>query len=215
MVSGASAAGACGGDLAETGRSDARLGVERLVAPGDDEIRKQIGSAAAEQGRDPLDPLHRPATVEVLEREQAFGDLLQEPVQLGFLDDPVSLSPAEVDPDVPVEIAGDGEGPRLRPIDTARLEARGQLERNPVGQDAGDARAQIRRKSRTKPPEELIRTAAVPAAVVSPESTAASIGGSNSTRLLLASIPSGETTRMSVSGGSSATIRPIAASTWP
>ena len=57
------------------------------------------------------------------------------------LDDAVALASAQVQAHVTVVVAGEREGPRPAPVDTAEVEPRGQLDRDAVGQAPAAIRA--------------------------------------------------------------------------
>ena len=127
------------------------------------------------------------------------------------VDDPVALATGEVEPHVALVVGRDGRRPgsasQSRPRSSSRAVS---CERDPVGERVRERGPQppggtAARRRQIAPPS--------PASSGPPASTAASISGSRSARLVFTSIPTAEVTITSAPTGSAASTRAIARST--
>ena len=124
---------------------------------------------------------------------------------------PSRSRPLQVEPDVALVLGRVGEGPGPAPVDAAQLEAGREVERELArAASPADLGPQPARQRGPQPPDRARsgRPGAPPGSRI-----ARSISGSMSARLVLTSMPTGETTITSAPAGRAATIRPRAAST--
>ena len=99
--------------------------------------------------------------VGIAERGQAGGDRGEQLVGLGGVDDPVALATAQVQAHVALVVGRMAERRRLRPVDPAQLQARGELERHAIGQRLRDRAARAARDRRAQAPDRPGRAGAV------------------------------------------------------
>ena len=153
VVARAPAAGAAAQHVAEARRVHAGQRRRRPLAPLHDEVGELVGARAGVVLGDAVDARDGGRAVGIGERGQAGGDRGQQRVGLGRVDDPVALAAAQVQADVALVVGGVTERRGLRPVDPAQLQARGQLERDAVGQRLRDRAARAGRDRRPQAPD--------------------------------------------------------------